>query len=98
MSIWRRAQAADIVGDHYQFQGKNKTELAIFAASFSTELFGEIRWTPFLQWNPYKYYSKAYGESANRKRESDSATLQAILHQRLGFTAGAFSLSCLWIS
>lgn len=79
MSIWRRAQAAGIVGEHFQFQGKNKTELAIFAASFSTELFGEIRWTPFQQWNPYKYYSKAYGESANRKHESDSASLQAIL-------------------
>ena len=68
MAIWRRAQAAGIVGDHFEFQGKNKTEL-----------FGEIRWTPFQQWNPYKYYSKAYGESANRKRESDSVTLQAIL-------------------
>ena len=79
MAIWEKARQAGIVNDHYQFLGKKKTELAIFAASFSTELFGEIRWTPFQQWHPYKYYSKAYGESANRKRESDSATLLAIL-------------------
>ena len=80
MAIWSRAQAAGIIDNHFHFISRSKTELAVFAGSFSTELFGEIRWKPFREWYPYDYYTKAYSEFSNRKTRSDTPTMQAIRH------------------
>lgn len=78
MAIWSKAQAAGIIDNHFHFISRSKTELAVFAGSFSTELFGEIRWKPFREWYPYDYYTKAYSEFSNRKTRSDTPTMQAI--------------------
>lgn len=78
MAIWSKAQAAGIIDNHFHFISHSKTELAVFAGCFSTELFGEIRWKPFRDWCPYDHYTKAYSEFSNRKTRSDSPTMQAI--------------------
>lgn len=78
MTIWNKAREAGLVDNHYHFTSKSKTELAVFAGSFSTELFGEIRWKPFREWQPYDYYPKAYSEYSNRKTRSDSPAMQSI--------------------
>ena len=80
MAIWNKAQAAGLVDNHYHFLSTSKTALTVFAGSFSTELFGEIRWKPFRQWCPYDHYPKAYSEFSNRKTRSDTPTMQAIRH------------------
>ena len=79
MAIWQKARAAGIVDDQYRFLGRRKTELAVFAACFSTELFKEVRYGPFEKWTPYRYYAKAYGDAQNRKGDTTSPMMSAIL-------------------
>ncbi len=74
MLLWHKAQQAGLVDEQYRFTGKHKNELAVFAASFSIELFKEIRWAPFNQWEPYKHYVKTYSaySAAPPKKETDT--------------------------
>ena len=78
MAIWEKARQEGLIDNHYNFTSRSKTALAVFAGSFSTELFGEIRWKPFREWQPYDYYPKAYSEYSNRKTRSDSPAMQSI--------------------
>ena len=78
MTFWRRAQQAGFVDDHFHFIG-SKTELTIFAATFSTTLFRENRWNLFERWEPYRNYSKTYCEYNSRKNPGNKGRIKAIL-------------------
>lgn len=78
MIYWHRAQQAGFVDNHFHFTG-NKTELTVFAATFSTTLFRENRWAIFERWEPYRNYSKTYCEYSNRKNPGNKARINAIL-------------------
>ena len=78
MVFWHRAQEAGFVDEHFHFTG-NKTELTIFAATFSTTLFKENRWSVFERWEPYRNYSKTYCEYNSRKNPGNKGRIKAIL-------------------
>ncbi len=78
MVFWHRAQEAGFVDEHFHFTG-NKTELTIFAATFSSTLFKENRWSVFERWEPYRNYSKTYCEYNSRKNPGNKARITDIL-------------------